>query len=100
MAHARRVGGKKGFGIVHADMAVCCAVVLIPVAGFFVAGRTVAGLGSSPVVFALTALCIFMHGAMFAFTGKSCHGTSGKPTEDTVFGGAESVPVMVACSRA
>ena len=100
MALARRVGGEKGFGIMHPGMAVCCAIMLIPVAGLFVAGGTVAGLGGSLVVFALTALCIFRHGAMFAFTGKSCHGTSGKPTEDALFGGAESVPVMVARSRA
>jgi len=100
MAQARRVGGEKGFGIMHADMAVCCAVMLVPMAGLFVAGGTVAGLGSSPVVFALTALCIFRHGAMFAFTGKSCHGTTGKPTEDASLEDTEPVPVMVARLRA
>ena len=31
---------KKGFGLMHAGMAVCCAVMLIPVAGFFIAVAT------------------------------------------------------------
>jgi hypothetical protein len=75
---------KKGFGLMHAGMAVCCAVMLLPVAGFFVAGGTVAGLMGNLGVFAPIALCIGVHVAMFAFMGKSCHGSekSEKAKED------------------
>ena len=65
---------KKGFGLMHAGMAVCCAVMLIPVAGFFIAGGTLAGLTSNLGVFAPIALCVGVHVAMFALMGKSCHG--------------------------
>lgn len=74
---------QKGFGLMHAGMAVCCAVMLIPVAGFFIAGGTLAGLTSNLGVFAPIALCIGAHVAMFAFMGKSCHGDkkTKKPAE-------------------
>lgn len=65
---------KNGFGLMHAGMAVCCTVMLLPVAGFFVAGGTLAGLTSNLAVFAPIALCIGAHVAMFAILGKSCHG--------------------------
>ncbi len=74
MANSDDDNAKKGFGLLHAGMAVCCAVMLIPVAGFFVAGGTLAGLTSNLGVFAPIALCIGVHVAMFALMGKSCHG--------------------------
>ena len=66
--------GKKSFGLMHAGMAVCCTVMQIPVAGFFIAGGTLAGLTNNLAVFAPIALCVGVHVAMFAFMGKSCHG--------------------------
>ena len=74
MSNTDEKNAKKGFGLMHAGMAVCCAVMLIPVAGFFVAGGTLAGLTSNLAVFAPIALCIGVHVAMFAVMGKSCHG--------------------------
>lgn len=76
---------KKGFGLMHAGMAACCAIMLLPVAGFFIAGGTIAGLMGNLGVFAPIALCIGVHVAMFAFMGKSCHGSekSEKAKADT-----------------
>ncbi len=74
MSNTDEKNAKKGFGLMHAGMAVCCAVMLIPVAGFFIAGGTLAGLTSNLAVFAPIALCIGVHVAMFAVMGKSCHG--------------------------
>lgn len=74
MADTDENKSKKGFGLMHAGMAACCAIMLIPVAGFFVAGGTLAGLTSNLGVFAPIVLCLVVHGAMFAVMGKSCHG--------------------------
>lgn len=73
MSDQKSDAGKKGFGLMHAGMMVCCAVMLLPVAGFLLAGGTIAGLFSNLAVFAPIALCIGVHVAMFAFMGKSCH---------------------------
>ena len=74
MSDTNENNGKKGFGLMHAGMAVCCTVMLIPVAGFFIAGGTLAGLTNNLAVFAPIALCVGAHVAMFALMGKSCHG--------------------------
>lgn len=55
-------------------MIVCCTVMLIPVAGYFLAGGTLAGLWSNFAVFAPIALCLGAHGLVFKMMGKSCHG--------------------------
>ncbi|KNG95404.1 hypothetical protein [Pseudaestuariivita atlantica] len=65
---------KRGFGLMHAGMAVCCAVMLLPVAGFLIAGGTLAGLVGNLALFAPIAACIAIHVAMFAVLGRSCHG--------------------------
>lgn len=74
MPNKEETPAKKGFGLMHAGMAVCCTVMLIPVAGFFIAGGTIAGLVGNLGIFAPIAICIGAQVAMFAFTGKSCHG--------------------------
>lgn len=74
MSDTNENNAKKGLGLMHAGMAVCCAVMLIPVAGFFIAGGTLAGLTNNLAVFAPIALCVGVHVAMFALMGKSCHG--------------------------
>lgn len=84
---------KNGFGIMLAGMVVCCAVMLIPVVGYFAVGGTIAGLTSNFGVFAPIALCIGVHVAMFAFMGKSCHGSAKKDVED--LGSVEAVPSRV-----
>lgn len=95
MADAEENGTSNGFGFMHAGMAACCAIMLVPVAGFFIAGGTVAGLGGNLLVFAPIALCIGVHVAMFAMMGKSCHGTPKNTAEDASFDDAEPLPVMV-----
>lgn len=84
MNDQENTSAKKGFGLMHAGMAVCCAIMLLPVAGFFIAGGTIAGLMGNLGVFAPIALCIGVHVAMFAVMGKSCHGSekSEKAKED------------------
>ena len=83
MSDSNASNGKKSFSLMHAGMVICCTVMLIPVAGFFIAGGTLAGLTSNLAVFAPIALCVGVHVAMFALMGKSCHGEkkTKKPSE-------------------
>lgn len=59
-------------------MAVCCSVMLLPVAAFLIGGGTLAGLWSNASVFAPIALCIGAHVLMFKMMGKSCHAPAKK----------------------
>ena len=59
--------------LMHYGMIACCSVMLLPVAGFFIAGGTIAGLWSNISVFAPLALCLGAHVFMFKVMGKSCH---------------------------
>lgn len=61
--------------VMHYGMMVCCAVMLLPVAAFFVAGGTIAGLWTNVGLFAPIVLCIGAHVLMFKMMGKSCHGS-------------------------
>lgn len=70
--------------LMHYGMLVCCTVMLIPVAGFFIAGGNIAGLWSNASVFAPIALCIGAHAVMFKMMGKSCH--SSKTNDDETEG--------------
>lgn len=70
--------------IMHYGMIVCCTVMLIPVAGFFIAGGSVAGLWSNASVFAPIVLCIGAHAVMFKLMGKSCHSSKTKDVETAV----------------
>ncbi|UZD90853.1 DUF2933 domain-containing protein [Cognatishimia activa] len=81
MAESIEKAAKKGFGVMHAGMVICCAIMLIPVAGYFIAGGTLTGLSNNFGVFAPIALCIGVHVAMFAFMGRSCHGNAKTKTE-------------------
>ena len=73
--------------LMHYGMMACCAVMLLPVAGYFVAGGRVAGLLTNTGVFAPILLCVGAHFVMHKMMGKSCHGQS----EDQ----AETQPVLV-----
>ena len=68
--------------VMHYGMMVCCAVMVLPVAAFFLAGGSIAGLGSNFGLFAPIALCIGVHFLMFKMMGKSCHGTKDKQVQD------------------
>lgn len=60
-------------------MWACCAVMLLPIAAFMMAGGLAGGLSSGLYVFAPLLLCVGAHVVMHKMTGKSCHGTtSGK----------------------
>jgi hypothetical protein len=56
-------------------MMACCAVMLFPVAAFFIAGGTIAGLWGNVGLFAPLALCLGAHVVMHRMMGKSCHGS-------------------------
>lgn len=53
-------------------MWACCAVMLLPIIAFLVAGRAL-GLTGSLITFAPLLLCVVAHLAMHRFMGKSCH---------------------------
>lgn len=59
-------------------MWACCAVMLLPVAGYFAAGGFSAGAGNSIAAFAPLLLCVGAHFVMHRFMGKSCHQTTAK----------------------
>ena len=99
MANTQNNGTKKRFGVLHVGMTVCCAVMLIPVAGFLIAGGSIAGPGSNLAVFAPIALCIGVHAVMFRVMGKSCHSTPAKPADDASFEDADPVPVPAVAYR-
>ena len=68
-------------------MIVCCSVMLLPVAGFLLAGGTIAGLLTNVGLFAPIALCIGAHVLMFKMMGKSCHSSK---TEETPENGSDA----------
>ena len=70
--------------LMHYGMMVCCAVMLVPVAAFLLAGGTIAGMWANLGLFAPIALCIGAHVLMFKMMGKSCHGSEKKQQEDPV----------------
>lgn len=87
----QKAGKSSGFGLMHAGMAICCAVMLLPIGAFFLAGGTIAGLFTNLGLFAPIALCIGVHVAMFAVLGRSCHGSSkgtAKPDQSSSHGEA------------
>ncbi len=57
----------------HYGMMICCAVMLLPVGAFFIAGGTIVGLWTNVALFAPIALCLGAHVLMFKLMGKSCH---------------------------
>ena len=61
--------------LMHYGMMACCAVMLLPVMAFFVAGGTVAGLWGNYGLFILLAFGLGAHVVMFKVMGKSCHGS-------------------------
>jgi len=63
-----------GLNLMNLGMMACCAVMLVPVAAFFLMGGTITGIASMATAFAPLLLCLAVHGAMFLFMGKSCHG--------------------------
>lgn len=63
-------------------MMVCCAIMLLPVAAFLIAGGTIAGLWNNVGLFAPIALCLGAHVVMHKMMGKSCHGSKDEQAHD------------------
>ena len=57
----------------HFGMLICCAIMVAPLAVFFLRGGTFSGLQDSLGVLAPILICVAAHGAMFLVMGKSCH---------------------------
>jgi hypothetical protein len=51
----------------------CCAVMLVPLGVFLVAGGTLGGLASNPGLLVPLALCLGAHVVMHRMMGRSCH---------------------------
>jgi Protein of unknown function (DUF2933) len=62
-------------------MWACCAVMLLPIIAFLVAGRA-SGVSDNLITFAPLLLCVGAHLAMHRFMGKSCHGKAHDADDD------------------
>ena len=81
--------------LMHYGMMACCAVMLLPVAGFFLAGGTLAGMWGNAAAFAPLLLCVGAHLVMFKVMGKSCHSTKAKdPVEEMPETVPSAIPVV------
>lgn len=75
--HGRKEDSQQGHSkLMQYGMMACCAVMLLPVAGFLLAGGTIGGLWGNALVFAPLLLCVGAHLVMHKMMGKSCHGKS------------------------
>jgi hypothetical protein len=73
--HERQTEPKSGSGHsgAHLAMMACCVLMLLPVAGFFLAGGSLGAGGGSLAAFAPLLLCVGAHFVMHKMIGKSCH---------------------------
>lgn len=62
--------------LMHFGMMACCAIMLLPVAAYFVGGGSLGGLLGNGALFLPLLLCVGAHFVMHKMTGKSCHGSS------------------------
>jgi membrane protein implicated in regulation of membrane protease activity len=83
-----------GLSLMNLGMVACCAVMLVPVAAFFVMGGTIAGIAGMATAFAPLLICLALHGALFLFMGKSCHGKSDETEAPAVREAATDVPAV------
>jgi hypothetical protein len=64
-------------------MLACCAVMLVPLGAFLLAGGTFGGLASNLGLLAPLALCLGAHVVMHRMMGRSCHDSAvNTPQED------------------
>lgn len=68
--------------VMHYGMMLCCAVMLVPVAAFFIAGGSIAGLWSNFGLFAPILICLSAHVVMHKMMGKSCHGSKQEQADE------------------
>ena len=67
---------KSGNALMKYGMWACCALMLLPVVGYFLAGGADGSLTGKIAAFAPLLLCVGAHFVMFKMMGKSCHGAS------------------------
>ncbi|MBD3677302.1 MAG: DUF2933 domain-containing protein [Rhodobacteraceae bacterium] len=81
-------------------MMACCAVMLVPLGAFLVAGGTLGGLASNLEILAPLALCLGAHVVMHRMMGNSCHDSAAAPLkedpEENLDMARRSVPVDAA----
>lgn len=82
-----------GPALMRWGMIACCTVMLLPVAGFFLSGGSLAGLAANASLFAPLVLCLGMHVVMHKVMGKSCHGAPAKRREAEATEAETLVPV-------
>lgn len=64
-------------------MLACCAVMLVPLGGFLLAGGTLGGLASNLGLLAPLALCLGAHVVMHRMMGRSCQTAQRTPARRT-----------------
>ncbi|WP_300514217.1 DUF2933 domain-containing protein [Aliiroseovarius sp.] len=74
---------KSGHSGAHLAMMACCVIMLVPVAGFFLAGGKLGASSANLIAFAPLLLCVGLHFVMHKFMGKSCHSTDKKEENTT-----------------
>lgn len=72
----------KKLTLIHFGMMACCAVMLLPVGAFFLAGGSLTGLGSNLSFFAPILLCLGAHLILHRFIGRMCHAAASKAEVD------------------
>lgn len=75
-------------------MLACCAVMLVPTVGWFAAGRSVTSISQAFTAFLPLIGCLALHGAMFLFMGRSCHGSAKTDGDRPDVPEAAKVPVV------
>ncbi len=70
-------------------MMACCVIMLLPIAGFLLAGGAAEGLGANLLTFAPLLLCVGGHFVMHKMMGKTCH--SSDPQSDSESANVPSV---------
>lgn len=76
-------------------MWACCAVMLLPVVAYLVAGGASSGAGGL-ATFAPLLLCVGAHVLMHRFMGKSCHGKAREEDERDEAPGARAAARVAA----
>lgn len=83
-----------GPNLMNLGMMACCAVMLLPIAAFFLMGGTITGIAGMATAFAPLLICLALHGALFLVLGKSCHGKADETEAPAVREAATEIPAV------
>jgi hypothetical protein len=75
-------------------MMACCAVMLVPLGAFLLAGGTLGGLTGNLGLLAPLALCLGAHFVMHRMMGRSCHGSTADTRQEDPVKDRESAAVV------